>query len=349
MAEEHEYDARTTAGYEDYFTADYASSHVQDIIDLNLIWRGFLTVFEGSDSMSVLGPLYRVDSSGNRTTGGRSEWKRQMPKHTPGAEYAKIRGQAYTYQAYTMSEFAFSFTFEEDIISSSSPMNLRKINDLYGDVARYVEETFNWEIVTAAFNNFSYTSGGELNGYVDNDDATGMGYDTTYGFICGKLVAGTYWNTDTADYLKDITQLKLMFTKQDGIQTSLKLIVMDSTLFSAITLWGQKNGHSWEVSPLDGGREIMSINGVQILSLNNTDGIVGNEDKVLLFDTAIKPCVTYWYTHTHKNFTRWSQDSVVEVATKTNTITPNNIEVFYRTTFRTQVMYPQKYGFIEVY
>jgi len=347
--ESHEYDARTTAGYKDFFTADYASGQIDKVIDKDLIWRAMLTVFEGSPSRSIVGPIYRADSSGDKTSPGRSEWKRKLSKHTPGALYPKIRGQDYKYDTYSMTPHGYSIEFEEDIISSSSPMNLRKIRDLYDNVARFTAEFINWEIMEAAFNSFSYTSGGELDGYVDNDDATGMGYESTYGFICGKLVAGTYWNTDAANYLKDITQLGTMFGKQDGISASLKLIVMDSTLFEKIMLWGQTNGFSWEVTPLDGGRKITNINGIQIMSITNTDGMSGHEDKVLLFDTRVTPCVTYYYTQTHENFTRWSQDSVIEVATKENKITPNNIEVFYRTEFRTTIMYPKYYGFIEVY
>lgn len=347
--EPHDYDARTTVGWKDFFSADYASKHVEGVIDQNLIWRSMLTEFEGSPSMSIVGPIYRTDSSGNKSTDGRSEWKRRMAKHSAGAIYPKIRGQEYSYETYTMSEYKFAIEFEEDIISSSSPMNKRKVRDLYKEVGRHIEEYFNWEILQAAYNAFTYTSGGELNGYVDNDDATGMGYETTYGYICGKLVAGTYWNTDTADYLKDITQLGTMFQKQDGYAVSLKLIVMDATMFERIFLWGQTNGYTWEVTALGGGRRITEINGIQILSINNTDGMSGHEDKVLLFDTNVTPCVTYYYTQTHENFTRWSENSIVETATKENKIEPNNIEVFYRTTFRTQIMYPHSYGLIEVY
>jgi len=350
MAETTAYTPNITATFDDYFTPSFAARKVEQLTDPSLIMArpGFLTRFVGSPSHVIQSPPYRTDSSGNQITPGSSTKKRRPIGHIDGTRISAIDIDDYALKEYTMASYALKIPFDESVLSDT-PGNRMKIEWAYEDMSRILAEFLNAEILTEALNDFTYTSGGDHKGYMDNEDATGFGYESTYGFLCGKLAAGTYWNTDSADYNTDIKNMVTMFENQQGYSTVLTTLLMHNTLLEDITLWGTENGHNWETSPLGNGRSIANIHGVQVIGLNNVDGMASHTDKVVMLDNRVTPCNTYYYNKAIPGYTQYSDEAIVQ----TKVIEPKpeygNKEVLYRFEFGTHLQMPKHLGIAEVY
>lgn len=333
------------------FNESFAGRLMDELIDPNLIWdrEGFLTSFIGTPAKSIDGPVLRGSSMSARSSPGLNANKVKIPLHAPGTRYPSVSTEGFFTQTYTTNEFGFKASFLEDV-RDGSPMSNKIVTQTYGDVARMLSEYTNYEILNGALNSFTYTAGTELAGYMDNITSN-FGYETTYGFLCGKLDSGYYWNTDSADYITDIENLKTAFRKQSGYNYTLNRMYMDITLLEDIKLYLYENGHSWEEDPRGGGlnRDTIMLNGVEIIGLNDIDGMSGNEDKVILQDSSVAPCTTYFYTKEYPGFTRWSDVARTAVKTYMESEETNELSVLFRMSQKTVIYYPKAYGLLEVY
>lgn len=351
MAEDVDYTPNITATFDDYFTPSFAARKVEELMDPGLIWTrpGFLTQFVGSPEHVLETPPYRQDSSGNQITPGQSTKRRRPTPHVAGTRIEAIDIDTYGISEYAMSPWSLKIPFDESVLEDR-PANRMKIMWAYEDMARILKEFINADVLSGALNNFTYTSGGDHTGYVDNEDSTGFGYESTYGFLCGKLTSGTYWNSTSADFNTDIKNFATMFNNQQGYDATLTTMFLHNTVAEDIDLWATENGHNWEVSPLGSGRSIRRAHGIDIFALNNVDGMgTTHADKVILLDNNVTPCSTYYYNRAYPGYTRYSEDAIVQ----TKTIEPDpeygNKEVIYRFEFGTILHRPKHLGFAEVY
>jgi len=348
MAEELEYVGNVTRLQNDLFNASVAGRIVEGVMDPTLIWdrSGFLTSFEAVTEKDIVGPMKRVNSSGQDSSAGRSEFKKQMPIHTSGTIYPTLETEGYKIEHYSTSEYGIGVQFDESV-RDSNQFNVRRITQMYEDLGRNLSEWTNMDVLNGAINNFSYTGGAELEAYLAN--SSDFGYDTTYGFLAGTLTTGM-WNTDSADYLSDILDLKDAFSKQAGYNYQLDRMYMDVTRLREIKEWLYINGHSWEQSPLGAGlgRENISFEGVTMVGMKDIDGFDGNEEYIILQDSSVVPCTTYYMTKIYPGFSRWSPNAKVSAKTFVANEETNTLKSVFRIDLRTIIYQPKAYGVIKV-
>ena len=307
-----------SANYKDFFNPSFAGQFVEiNYIDTQLIWDTMLTTGVSTDADSIKKYLIMVNSSGSRVTPATSSQKRSPALHVPGSFIPKIKQDDYTIRYTGLEDYAIGFDLDEDILARDTPINRMNITGMFDKIGRGFLEHMNGEILSSVYGNFSYTSGGTLSGYLDNEDATAMGYDSSRGYLCGKLDSGSYWSGDNADYLTDLTNIKTLGQKQTGYQAMFSRGAADITLLEDMSLWGQTNGYSWELSALDNGRQLgTGFAGWTIVGLNNTDGMSGHEDKFLFFNPAYKPGLTHFSSKNWPNYSRWNAEAKISAATQ---------------------------------
>jgi len=335
------------------FNAQFAGRMTEEYLDPTLIWdrEGFLTKMVPSPEKDIIGPPRR-GSSGTVSSSGLSAFKVKPPIHEPGTLYPSVDIEGYYVDHYTTYEYGYKLKFGEDV-QDGKPGSIRHVTDAYKDVGRWLGEFLNWEVLNSSLNAFTYTAGTEFTTYMKHATAA-AGYETTYGFICGKLDTGYYWNTDSADYITDIEDMKVSFQKQTGYNYQLNRMYMDSTLMEKIRLWLYDNGKSWEEDPSGGGinRDMMRYAGVEMIGLNDVDGLTSTHyDKVILQDSRYTPCTSYYLTTTYDGFSRWGENSKVQAKSFKSNEETNDREVLFRTSQVTYIepQYKKAYGFFEVY
>lgn len=347
---------RITALHNDLLKPSVNGRMVNEYIDPDLIWEKFLTQRFPITGDDIVREIRRVNSSGQYTTPGRFEFKRKMQVHADGSLYPVVRGGEYAVTHEGIVTYGLAYEISESMLRPT-PLNVKKLRDDIGDVGRAMKEFINAEILDGALNSFSYSSGGELAGYVGNENSTGMGYDSTYGFVCGKLAADAYWNGSDPDYITDISNLKTMFNSQTT-SAPLRYMLMHETLLEKIKLWFYENDRSYEQSPIDagmlGGRSAIRLDGIDLVGLNKVDGLdyggTDNTDKVILL-TDVKAATTYVKMDPPRGFVKNNPFDYIMSKRITLDDEANTDKMLFRTSLRTvlEPSWTQQIGFIEVY
>ena len=340
--------------YKDFLDASFGGQFMEvNYIDTQLIWKDTLTEFVGTPVEAIKKPIIMKDSSGNRITPQTSPTMRNPAIRAPGTEIPKIGMDDYTFETEGLVPYHIGFDIDEDKLNDDTPINRRALVDQYSKLGLSWTKFLNDEVLAAAFESFSYTVDGSttLADYMDH--SANMSYENTSGFLCGKLDADYYWNGDNASYLVDITNLQTTGAVQTGYPANFDSMAMHMTVLEDIVLWGQSNKYSWELSPLGNGRKISSIQGMDIVGLNNVDGLTStNYDKVMFFDSRYRPCVTHYHTKAWKGWTRWGQDAKIQTAVQDYGPDQGGRQaVLTRGAFRTiiQPYHEFFYGLLEVY
>jgi len=290
----------------DFFSPGFVSRLVeQNYISPNLIWNGLLTNQVGSTEKSFKKPMYMVDSSGNRITPQTSATMKSPVLHYKGTYIPKIGEDDYTFTTDATVPYALGFDVDEDMRANpGSELNKRTLADTMEKFGFAWARHINSEVLKQVYNSLSYTVDGSATLATYMDNSANMSYESTESWICGKLDAGTYWNTDGADYLTDMLNLKTAGMNQaNGFFATFDTMAMSDTVVEDLILWGQTNGYSWEMSPVGNGRQIGEINGTRIMTLNNVDGFAStNFDKVLFWDSRVTPGTTVYYTGSEPDY-----------------------------------------------
>lgn len=326
--------AQVSANYKNFFNESFAGRFVEiDMIDSQLIWDTMLTSFVGTSNDSIKKYITRVDSSGNRITPVSSP-NRVSPKlHTPNTAIPKIKQDDYTIEYEGLNEYSLGVDFAEDIQSFDNEINRMTIKDQYTKIGESFLRHMNGEILKAAFNDFSYTPDSSLATYMDNSTDFGYAASTEGSFVCGNIASGVEWDTDAADYLVDLSNIRTAGQKQSDYIATFDRGAVDITVLEDVVLWGQTSGYSWELSPIGNGRSITSLNGFSIIGTNNVDGLSGNEGEMMFFDSRFKPCMTHYSTKRYKNYSRWGQNAKIMTATDEHgpdSEKPNVLSVLFR-------------------
>lgn len=332
--------------FNELFNSNVIGRRVEEMVDPSLMWARpkMLTSFEGISERVIEGPMYQVDSNGNRTTPGQNEYKAQLARKLEGTAYPRVKVSGYDVTEYGISSYGVAIEFTEKDRQESA-MNRKKWNRVMTETSRAVQEFINMEIFAGTLNSFSFTSGTELSGYIDNELAgSEFGYETTYDFVCGTLDEDYYWDDpETAMYLQDIRQIKTMGKNIDGYKINFDTMFVHNTIFEKIDTWANTNNRSWETSPLPGGREIGNIAGMNIVSVDDVDGWSGNENYAIIKDSGMVPATSYYWTKPiSPEHTKWSDDSKLQVR-EAKPADDYNTHTFYLDLGLRTIMYEPKY------
>ena len=348
--------AMVGALHNDLLKPSVAGRMANEIIDPSLIWEKFLTTRFPVSGDDIVREIRAKNSSGQYTTPGRNEFKKKLQRHADGTLYPRVRFGDYKVTHEGIAEWGFAYDITESVMRPS-PMNVKKLRDAYRYISRNIQEWVNWEILDGALNSLTYSSGGELSGYLQNEDGTGMGYDSTYGFICGKLAAGSYWNGGDPDFVTDISNLKTMFNSQTT-SAPLSKILMHETVLEKIKLWFYENDRSYEQSPIDagmlGGRSAIRLDGIDLIGLTQVDGLdyggTDNRDKIILL-TDQKAATTYTKIDPPRGFIKGAPTDYVMTRRITLDDETNTDSMLFRVNIRTvlEPTYTQQIGILEVY
>ena len=358
MAEASGVQANTTPETKDYMTPALVARGVeQEYISPKLIWENLFTSYVGQTEKAFRKPVYMVDSSGNRITPEVSDARRSPVLHAPGTYIPKIGQDTFTYETDSTVPYALGMEFDESV--RERPMREITKNIIDAEMRTFAAswaQHMNSEVLSEVYGSTYGTEDGSATwaSYMDHSD--GMSYDSTKSYVYGELDSDWYWNTADADYLTDLLNLKTIGSIQAdsyGFSANFNMLAMHITVLEDMVLWGQNNDKKWELNPLGNGRAISNIQGYNIMSLDNVDGLSSTYwDHVLFWDSNVKPATSVYWTGTVENYQRWGPDAKLMMAMHDHGPDDgNSVSYLARGEYKTFVNPTAEffYGAIEVY
>jgi hypothetical protein len=357
MAEASGFGANVSSSNKDFWSPAFITRGIeQDYINPKLIWDGLFTDYVGSTQTSFRKPIYMVDSSGNRITPEVSDARRSPVVYVRGTFVPKIGEDTYDYTTDGLVPYTLGIDIDEDMRSNPmGDMQSKKLRDSFDTFAASWAQHMNSEVLANTYGSTFHTvdGGATLADYMDHSD--NLSYENTNGYICGDIDAGWEWDTDGADYITDLLNLKTAGMAQAesvGFESNLDSMAMHITVMEDLVLWGQTNGKTWEISPYQN-RMISSIQGWKMFSLSNVDGLSSSYwDHVLFWDSRVTPGTTVYWTGADANYSRWGEDAKLRMGVQDYGVDQGNrLAYVARGDYKTFINPTSEYyfGSLEVY